>query len=153
MLTNINEETLDSQLRILNLALPLNKDFIEILNSVYSTAQKTGVNLGGFSLKIGDLAQSESDENFPVVRLSVPISSSITAINSFVETISKTVPLSEVYSVKMGNASSMVSLSFYYKPLGASNYSQDIRISSISQKGLDLVDQLSKFENVSSASQ
>lgn len=147
VLTNINEETLTSQLKILNLALPLNKDFIGILNSVYSTAQKTGVNLGGFSLKIGDISKSENGDNFPVVKLSAPINSTVTAINSFVETINKTVPLSEVYLVKVGNTSSMVSLSFYYKPLSTSNYSQDARISPISQKGLTLLSQLSEFGN------
>ena len=52
ILTNINEETLDSQLKTLSLALPLSKDFFGILNSVYSTVQKTGVDLGNFSFKI-----------------------------------------------------------------------------------------------------
>ncbi|KKQ28359.1 MAG: hypothetical protein US48_C0012G0012 [Candidatus Levybacteria bacterium GW2011_GWA2_37_36] len=150
ILTNINEETLDSQLKTLSLALPLSKDFFGILNSVYSTVQKTGVDLGNFSFKIGDLAKSENGDNFPVVKLSAPINSGVTAINSFVETISKNVPLAEVYSVKIGNTSSTVSLSFYYRPLSASNYSQDVRISSISQKGLELISQLEKFENASS---
>ncbi|MDZ4228097.1 MAG: hypothetical protein U1E54_02520, partial [Candidatus Levybacteria bacterium] len=150
VLTNINEETLDLQLKTLSLALPLNKDFFGILNSVYSTAQKTGVDLGSFSFKIGDIAKSESGDNFPVIKLSAPINSGVIAINSFVETISKTVPLAEVYSVKIGNISSTVSLSFYYRPLSVSNYSQDVRISPISQKGLELVNQLGKFENAQS---
>lgn len=153
VLKNVDEEILDSQLKILNSALPLNKDFIGILNSVYLTSQKTGVNLGNFSFAIGNLAQSENGDNFPVVKLSVPINAGVTAINSFVETVSKTVPLAEVYSIKVGNLSSTVGLSFYYKPLGTSNYRQDVRISSISQKGLTLVDKLSEFENASFTSQ
>lgn len=151
VLINVNEETLDSQLKILNLALPLNKDFIGILNSVYLTAQKAGVNPGSFSLKIGDISKSENDDNFPVIKLSVPINAGVTEINNFVTAISKTVPLAEAYLVKAGNISSMVSLSFYYKPLGASNYSWDAHISPISQKGLTLVNQLSGFESVPSA--
>lgn len=149
VLTNVNEQILDSQLRILNLALPLNKDSIGILNSVYSTSQRTGVNLGSFSFKIGDLTQSENNDNFPVVKLVVPIDAGVTAINSFVETISKTFPLSEVYFVKVGNASSTIGLSFYYKPLGAPNYSRDVSISLISKKGLTLLNQLSEFGNTS----
>ncbi len=145
ILTNVNEEVLDSQLQILKSALPLNKDFIGILNSIYSTAQKTGVDLGGFSFKIGDLARPEDNDNFPVVRLALPINSSVVGINSFVGTISKTVPLSEVYSVKVGNASSNIGISFYYKPLGGSTYSQDVRISPVSQRGLTIVSQLSEF--------
>lgn len=150
ILTNINDETLNSQIEVLNSALPLNKDLIGILNSVYSTAQKTGVSLGSFSFTVGDLAQSENANNFSIVRLSVPIDADVIAINSFVETISKTLPLSEVNLVRIGKTSSTVDLSFYYMPLGASNYGQDVPISPISQKGLMLIDQLGKYENISS---
>lgn len=153
VLTNTNEKTLDSQLEILSQALPLNKDFIGILNSIYSTAQKTGVSLGSFSFKIGDLSRSENSDDFPIVNVSLPINSGVTAINSFIETIGRTVPLSKVYHVKIGNISSTVGLSFYYKPLGVSNYSRDLRISPISQKGLTLVNQLGEFENISSAAE
>lgn len=153
VLNNINEATLDSQLEVLKSALPLDKDFIGILNSIYLTSQKTGVDLGSFSFKIGDLTQSEIGNNFPVVNLSLPVSSSVAAINNFVETISKTVPLSETSLIKVGNASSTINLSFYYRPLSASSYSQDVRISPISQKGLTLINQLSQFENVSLSGQ
>lgn len=153
IITNINESTLDSQLEILNSALPLDKDFVGILNSIYFAAQKTGVNLGNFSFKVGDLSKSENGDNFPVVSLSLPITSSVAAINSFVEVISKMVPLSEISFVKVGNTSSTVSLSFYYKPLNASNYNWNVRIKPISQKGLMLIDQLSKFENIPSSIQ
>lgn len=153
ILTNINEEVLDSQLATLNLALPFDKDFIGMLNSIYSTAQKTGVSLGSFSFKIGDLAKSENGDNFSVVKLSIPVSSSVTALNSFVQAVSKTVPLSEVNLIKVGNVSSTVNLSFYYKPLDSSNYSQNVPISPISQKGLTLIGQLREFENATSAVQ
>lgn len=151
ILTNINESSLDSQLRTLTLALPLNKDFIGVLNSIYLTSQRTGANLGSFSFRVGDISKSENDDKFPVVKLSVPINSSFVVINSFIETIIKTVPLSEVSLVKVGDTSSAIDISFYYKPLGVSNYSQDARISPISQKGLTLVGELDAFESFSSS--
>jgi len=154
VLTNINEGSLDSQLEILNSALPSSKDFIGILNSVYSAAQKTGVNLGSFSFKVGDLSESISGNDFPVVKLSMPIvNSGIAGVNSFVETISKTFPISEVELIKIGNVSSVVNLSFYYKPLNISDYNQDIRISPISQKELMLINQLEEFGDTSSFSE
>jgi len=149
VLTKVNEEVLDSQLEVLSSALPLSKDFIGMLNSVYSTAQKTGVNLGSFSLKVGDLSGSEKINDFPTVKLSVPINSNIATINSFVETVNRAVPLSEVYLVKIGGVSSTVGLSFYYKPLGSSVYSEDALVSPVSQKAITLVKQLSEFENTS----
>jgi hypothetical protein len=151
VLTNIDEKTLDSQLKTLSLVLPSNKDFVGILNSVYSSAQKAGVSLGGFSLAIGDpyLSKSENSNNFPVVRLSIPINADVATANNFIKIISKTAPLSEAYSIKVGNAFSTINLSFYYKPLDVSSYSQSVRVNPISQKGLTLVDQLSKFDNIS----
>lgn len=153
VLTNINDEALDSQLEILKSALPVDKDFVEMLNSVYSTAQKTGVDLGSFSFAIGDLSKSENGDNFPAVKLSVPINAGITAMNSFAEAISKTMPLSEIQSIKTGNVSSTITLSFYYKPVDTSGYSQDVRVSPISQRGLTLINQLNQFESASSPSE
>jgi Tfp pilus assembly protein PilO len=149
MLANIDEETLDSQLRILNLALPSDKDFAGVLNSVYSTAQRTGVEVGGFSFKVGDLSRPANSDSLSVVELSMPINAGVAAVSSFVEVISKTFPLSQVSFIKAGSMSSTVSISFYYKPLAISSYNQDARVKPISQKGLDLVNQLSKFEGVS----
>jgi len=151
LLTNINENTLDSQLKILNSALPLEKDLIGILNSIYSTAQKTGVELGSFSFKIGDLSKSENSNNFSVVKLSVPINAGVMAMNNFIEVISNTLPLSEINLIKVGKLSSVTDLSFYYMPLTASGYDQNSRISPISQSGLTLINQLNKFGNVPSS--
>lgn len=151
LLTNIDEDALDSQLKVLSLALPLNKDFIGILNSVFTTAQRTGVSLGSFSLRIGDISKSENGNSLPDIKLALPIDANIATINNFAEAINKTVPLSEVYSIRVANASSTVNLSFYYKPLGDSGYSEDAPVIPISQKGITLINQLREFQNVSVA--
>lgn len=153
LLNNVNEQALDSQFQVLNSALPLDKDFIGILNSIYLSSQRTGVSLGSFSFKVGDLSKSENGDSLPVVKLSIPINASIAGINSFVQTLNMTLPLSEVYAIKVGGISSTIDLSFYYKPFDSSNYSQDVRVIPISQQGLTLIDQMSKFENASSVSQ
>jgi hypothetical protein len=149
IITNIDESDLDSQLKILNSALPLDKDFIGILNCIYSAAKKAGVGVGNFSLKIGDPAQSEKGVESPIVKLSIPLDTGVVGANSFADIMSKAMPLSETVQIKIGETSSMVELSFYYKPLGAANYSQDAKINPISQKGLAIIAQLKKFENIS----
>lgn len=153
ILENVNESILDSQLEIAKAALPLDKNYIGILNSIYSAAQKTGVSLGNFSFKVGDLSQSKDDDKFSVISLSLPVNSPIMAINSFVETISKTMPLVNVSSVKMRSSSSTIGLSFYYKSLDISKYSQDARINPISQKGLDLINLLRGYDKTYSTGQ
>jgi hypothetical protein len=149
ILSNADEDVLDSQLKTLTSALPLNKDAIRILNSIYANAQKTGVSLGAFSFVIGDISKPENAIDLPVVKLSVPIDADVIGVNSFIEIINKTVPLSEINSVKIGDKSSQVELSFYYKPLGNSKYSSNSQINPVSQKGLTLISQLNGFEDAS----
>ena len=148
VLTNTDEKSLDSRLKILNLALPLNKDFGGILNSIYYASQKTGVSLGSFSLQIGELADTKKSVDFPSISLTIPISANAPAVNSFVEVLSKTVPISEVTIIKIRNVASSIKLSFYYKPLGFTNLKEDARINPISQKGLGIINRLSLFENL-----
>ena len=150
VLANTDEKTLDEQIRILNLALPLNKDFSGILNAIYYASQKTGVTLGNFSLQIGNLEDTKKKEDFPSISLLVPVTANAIGVNSFVETLAKTVPLSEVSIIKIKNIVSSVKLSFYYKSLGAQDYKEDSRINPLSQKGIDIINKLSLFENISS---
>jgi len=149
VLSNIDEDVLDSQLEILTLALPLNKDAIRILNSIYATAQKAGVSLGAFSFAIGDISKSENTIDLPVIKLSVPIEADVVGVNSFIEIINRTVPLSEISSVQIGNKSSKIELSSYYKSLADSSYNPKARINPVSQKELTLIDQLNGFEDAS----
>lgn len=147
VLANTNEETLDLQLKTVSLALPLNKDFSGILSSIYYASQKTGVGLGSFSLKVGDLSEPSNNDKFSTVSLSVPVNSNVDGVGSFVENIGKTVPLSEVTVIKIGERASVINLSFYYKPLDVVSIKEDIRINPVSQKGLALINKLSGFEN------
>jgi hypothetical protein len=153
MLANIDDGNLNSQVNTVKLVLPSDKDFIGVLNSIYFASQRTGVSLGSFSITVGDISNSANSSSAPDIKLSIPVNGGITEINNFVETISKLAPLSEIYSIKTGGVSSVVNLSFYYKPLEASNYSPDILISPISQTGLDLISELNGFENISSTLQ
>ena len=150
LLANTDENSLDSQFRILNLALPAGKDFSGVLNSIYYASQKIGASLGSFSFRIGDLSKSEKNEDFSTISLVVPVNAGAAAVNSFVETLAKSVPLSHVSFIKIGENSSSVNISFYYKPLGVSAPSDSDPIIPISQKGISLVNELNSFGNISS---
>ena len=153
VLANTDEKSLDANLKILNLALPLNKDFSAILNSIYSASQKTGVSLGSFSLQIGDLQGTQKNDDFPSISLSIPINANTVGVSRFVKTLSKTVPLSQVSLIKIGNITSLIKLSFYYKPLGISTYKEDARIIPLTKVGLEIINKLSTFENIFSFQQ
>ncbi len=147
ILTNTDENSLDQQIKLLNQTLPLSKDFAAMLSSIYYASSKTGVGLGSFSLRVGDLSKSEKNDKFPIISLSVPVNSDVAGVNSFVATISKTLPLSEITLIKIGDQTSTINLSFYYKPLGGYSDNTGARINSISQKGLALINKLKGFDN------
>lgn len=151
ILINTNEELLDSQVKILTTALPINKDFLKVLDTIYSVARKTGANLGNFSFKVGDINQDEKGDMFPTIKITVPINSSMNSINSFVESLGKSLPLAEVYSVKINKSSSGVDLSFYYKSLNLSGLDLFSEVKPISQAGLNLVNQMNGFDTANSS--
>jgi len=153
VLNNIDEGVLGSQFETMSSALPLSKDFMGILNSINTAAQKAGVSLGNFSFKIGSLSSSENNTDvFPVVKFTVPIDAGVAGANSFVQAISTAFPLAQVDSISINSTTSTVNLSFYYKLLNISTYNQYIPISPVSQKGLTLIDQMNGFESASSFS-
>jgi hypothetical protein len=149
LLSNINDKNLDLQVNTVKLALPLDKDFIGVLNSIYFASQKTGVSLGSFLIAVGDISGSGDNINAPDIKISIPINGGIVEVNNFVRTISRLAPLSEVYSIRVGAISSEVNLSFYYKTLRPSGYSPDNPLNPVSQMGLDLINELNGFENIS----
>lgn len=153
VLTNSNENSLDSQLKILNLALPFNKDFAGILSSIYYASQKTGISLGSFSLQIGGLSEAENNDKFSRISLSIPVNSNVAGVNGFVENISKSLPLSEVTLIKTGERTSTINLAFYYKPLGVGSLGENVRVNPVSQKGLSLINELTGFRESSYFSQ
>ena len=109
VLMNTNEKVLDSQLKILISALPSDKDFDSMLSVIYSVSQKTGVSLGNFSLKIGNLSESEAANSSPTIKVTVPINSNAESATSFIQELISLAPLSEIESIKMNDLSSFIS--------------------------------------------
>lgn len=151
VIESLDGKTLDSQLDIANNALPANKNFSAILNAVYLTAQKTGVILGEFTFQVGDLDKPDEGVSNPVITLSLSLDGDIRVINSFVEIISKTLPLSDISLVKSSNKASTVNLLFYYKPLMKNLPGKDLKIGVVSEENLSLLSELAAFNNSSSS--
>ena len=148
VLSSLDENMLESQLKITSFALPINKDFGGILSALYSAAQASGVNVGAFSFQLGDLSKSEEkDAKFPSIELTVNFENDIGAVNNFIDIVGKTLPISDISAVSTDNDSSSVSLLFYYKVLSTSDIQKDERIVPISNDKLSLLDKLSTFNS------
>lgn len=152
-LANIDEDSLESQLRILNFALPVNKDFSSVLDAIYFASQNAGVTLGAFSFRIGDISKDSGKGSLSsTIDLSLYIDGDVQSVSRFVRTIGETLPLSEISSIKIGDKTSNLNLAFYYKLLNASDYSQDSPVNPVSQKGISLIEKLASSSNAPSLS-
>ena len=147
-LSTINETSLNDQLKISEKALPANKDFASILGGVSSAAINSGVTLGDFEFLVGDLTKSPSNlSQFPTLTLVVNINSDLNGLLKFVDQMEKTLPLSEISSIKDSNNTTSVSLVFYYKPFSPVNLSEDDQIGPISPKDYSFLTTLSSWNN------
>ena len=147
LLSKIDPSTLDSYLKIVNFALPLNKDFIGIINAIAYSSSVSGGSISEFNLEIGDLSDT-ADVNtgkYSAINVSLFVDGDINIVNQFVDVLSKTFPLSSVTGINVGNTSSVVQVSFYYKPLAPSEHDDSKVINPISSDSLTLLDNLSDF--------
>lgn len=146
LLSSLGDSTLDSQLQIVNSALPTNKDFIGTINAISNAASASGVGVGEFQLQIGDLLQTPTDTRvFYSISLNLSVTGSIDDVNKFMIVLSNTLPLSEVTSINIGNASSTVAINFYYRPLPPVNYNDATPINPIPNSKLTIINKLSSF--------
>lgn len=146
VLSTLTDSVLDSQLQIVNFALPTNKDFIGIINAISYASSFAGVSVGEFQLQIGDLSTPPTDtEKFSSISLNLSVEGSIDDVKKFIEVLSTTLPLSEVTSINIGNASSSVAINFYYKPFPPVAYSDSAPINPIPEAKLKLINELSNF--------
>jgi len=149
LLTKVNEEDLNSRFDILTSALPLDKNVVLLLNAIYSSAQKTGVEIGPFSFSLEDTTRGQDEGNIPVIKLSLPINSDAVAANDFIKTMMETVPLSQVDSFHVKEEGTLIDLDFYYLPQGVLDYDLTLQLTPVSKEGLLLIDQMNKFKEES----
>ena len=146
VLESQDKEILESQLRTSNLALPTNKELGGILNALYTAAERSGVSIGRFSFQVGNLgSEDKSNVKFSTIGLSLSLDSGILAINSFIDIIGKTLPISDISAIKTDDNVSNISLLFYYRALPQTNVSS--RIMPISQKNLELLSKINDYNN------
>lgn len=151
VLSSLNDSLLTSQLRIVSLALPVNKDFIGIINAISYASSVAGVGVSDFQLSVGELSKngaSLSDSLGTSVTLSVD--ADFEGVNRFMNTLTNTLPLSEVTSISTGDFSSSLTVNFHNIPF-PSTISQGISpIVSLSSDDLNLINQLANFSYVAS---
>lgn len=144
-LKSIDNSSLESQFRIVTKTLPLDKDFDSILNAISDSSNKSGVVLSGFKFTVGNLSKEEIVSEYPSLNLEVTLDGNVEAVDNFIDTLAKTLPLSEITKISAQKDLSIVTIEFYYETVEASKNSDNLPITPISGDGLSLIEEMSQL--------
>lgn len=152
ILSNLDENSLDSQLSIVNTALPGSKDFVGIINAITYASSVSGVGTGDFQLSVGELSENESSlSDSSGTSVSLTVQTDIEGLNRFISALTSILPLSEITGLTTGDFTSSVIVNFYHKPFPLSKKSGDISpIAPIDSNDIALINKLANFNYVSS---
>jgi Tfp pilus assembly protein PilO len=150
-LSSLNEDALDSQLKIVTRALPADKDFIGIINAINYASSVSGAGVGDFQVSVGELSKDQaSGSDSSPTSVSLTIDGDIEAVNRFIGTLGTTLPISEVTTVDTGDFSSTVTVSFYHKPFPSTKSQGISSIVSMGSDDVALINKLANFNYVTS---
>ncbi|MBU2632135.1 hypothetical protein KKG52_00290, partial [Patescibacteria group bacterium] len=150
VLSSLNDATLDSNLKLVGLALPIDKDFAGILTTILISSSKAGVSLGNFEFSVGELdskVDSSASDGYPSLRMSLKAEGSLQDIKKFTEELRKSLPLSDIVSLALSPESSTVDLLFYYKALPPLNISSEQPVNNISPEGNTILRDIISWNN------
>ena len=121
-MNNLDRNALNAQLQTASSALPPQKDFGSMLDSLSSAAVSSGVSLNDFSFQVGDVASSSglfSDtryKNFASIKISLVAQGPIGNVKRFIANLESSVPLSEVVTIDGTGETASLTIQFYQKP-------------------------------------
>lgn len=120
LISKFQDAQLDQLLATATNALPAEKDFAGIIDSIQTAANVSGAILGDYSFQLGDLSGVDSTGKLSqqLVQLNIVLKGDMTSAQHFVAQLQKQLPLSDAISLSVGNNSSItVTVVFYYATL------------------------------------
>lgn len=145
-LTDLNDSTLDTSVKIVSLALPPEKDFAGILNAITAASARAGVSLGDFSFAVGELSTKSAQVTpQPSIQVVLTVNGGVLSTQRFIRELSKTMPLSEVLNAVISGNSSTLTTVFYYRVFPPIKFDGRMPLSGLSQSEEQLLNKLSSW--------
>jgi hypothetical protein len=166
-MNSLDRRNLDEQLEVLTKALPLDKDFVGILNALSDASIKSGVTLSDFTFNVGEVSSksaeteispsAESHELLPepqqpvdlqgnvkgyVISTVVVASGSMDRLSRFIKELGEKLPLSDVSKIDGRNNTTTIKIDFHYKPFPNINFQEDVPLQSLTDEDLQLIEEL-----------
>lgn len=146
-LLTLDDSQTSTDFKTLSKVLPPNKDFVGIMSAITLAASKTGVSVEDFKFSLGDLDKDVNASVHPSIRIDINIGGDVKNSISFIKELYKTVPASEVSSIKAAGSISTLAISFYYKPFPPKNISSESPIIPLSAKNKSFIESLSSWNS------
>lgn len=138
---------ISGQFDITTEALPFEKDFSGIYNAIIATSSQVGVVLSDFGFSIGDLSEQAAG-GLASIQVNLAITASPNQVKKFIDSLSRSVPLSEVTTWTNSENTANISIKFYYRALPQIPIDTSIPLQSLSSEELATLQSLRSWKPV-----
>ena len=116
-LSTLSDSSIDLDTQTVKKALPVEKDYLGILNGIASSARDAGIGLQDYSLAVGDISTGSASlkDSKGTLPVTLQISGSLSSAKKFLSLLSQSVPLSSVEEVSYSGDSTEAKVVFYYE--------------------------------------
>lgn len=153
VVSGLDEEVLSKNLTTARNALPDTKDFIGVFLALEASSARAGVILEDFSLKIGKVYSKKVGEEVKEtgasgtlsLSLAINASGSTSQLTTFAQELQKVLPVSEVKKLNISGDNGGFEVEFYYKPYNLVAISSQKKVSGLTQKHEQLLEELKSW--------
>lgn len=147
----ISENQIESNYQLVTTALPIQKDIILIFGELNTAASRANVELGGFSLQVGNVYVEDNKaidtkkniNGVPYLNILVGVSGDSRGLRAFADELYKSLPLVEIESIDISQRNARYEVNFFYKPISLRTDSDNIEmatpLSSVENQQLEIL--------------
>ena len=150
LLVNMDEAQVTSNLQSLTKALPPNKDFVGVINTISYNSVRSNIFIEDFEFLVGDISkQPKESSDFPFLTLKLSLSGSAESVINFISELYKSIPMAEVIDIKSTSENSTVTVLFYYKTFSQGSVTSDFPLTELTKKEQGIIDDISSWNDTS----
>lgn len=149
---SLNSKVLGDELVLATKALPIDKNYTEMVNALSSAASSSNVVIENYNFILtgkNQIPSQNSATSIPSVSLQANLKGESAQIFEFLKTIYQTVPISEIVSINYASGLAQVNIKFYYKPLPSADINNSDLIRKKSPEEQEMFDNISSWQDSS----
>lgn len=146
-LAKIDQNTLDSQFQSVSAALPIEKDFAAILNTIARTSEKSGVSVNDFAFNVGEVSTPSAKSNTRAfLQVDLTLKGGVPDMEKFLDALTTSLPVSEALSVRASSGLIGIKKVYYYKPYARLPYSDDVVLHPLTASQQTILNQIASWK-------